>query len=324
MARYVCIVSRDHPILAGYLMVALEPDASMADEIRVVLDRRREPDEAGGGRRGPGGERRRRAGLEAVLGARSFVLVPERSAAASRRERLPVAMLNPDDEGARRAVRWPLTLALGVLGAAAVAGAMALAPPLDLAGLSRAFTTASAPEAPSGATRPAAPAARAAAAPGEPRDPRRATALSTAPGTMPPLPSPAPRDEAPPAALPPRRGAAEREPPAGAGAADAILRAPAFPGLPDVELATRSEGHGARPSILYTARVRDAGGRPVEGAEVSLVALLSDGTRREIRLDPGTRPGTYLGRAPTGDRAPEDLRIRVAVDGRRFEVPVPR
>lgn len=178
--------------------------------------------------------------------ARSFVLVPERSPVASRRERLPVAMLDPDDEGARRAVRWPVTLALGVLGAAAVAGAMALAPPLDLAGLSRAFTTASAPEAPSGATRPAAPAARVAASPDEPRDPRWATALSTAPRTMPPSPAPAPRDEAapaPPAALPPRRGAAKREPPAGAGAG----------GSADPGCCRRASIRGARPPLSVAA-----------------------------------------------------------------------
>jgi hypothetical protein len=312
MSRYVCVVSRDHPTLAGYLMVALgADDVSSQDQVRVLLDRRREASEPIGRRRASGAERRRRMEIDAELRAHRFVVVPERPPAPLNRERELTPALALDDDRSRDPVRWPMILALGFLSAAVVAGVAALAPSVDvarlprLADISRLIAPAPTPPPRAEAPPPLAPAAPEPAAPAPAHD-------------QPAAPAGIPR-----ASSPPRIAAADAERPQAAAGGESVTHAPAFPGLPRVELKRQRAGRGAGQQVVYTARVGDADGEPLVGAVVSLVAMLTDGGRREVRMAPTGAPGTYRGTMPAGTR-PQEERVRVAVDGRRFEVPVPR
>jgi hypothetical protein len=96
------------------------------------------------------------------------------------------------------------------------------------------------------------------------------------------------------------------------------------PGLPRVELvrspAPRSSGSGG----TYVVRISDTAGRPLPGAEASLVAQMGDGSAVGIPLEPGPEPGEYRATIPPHDRALRDLRVRITTSDTRFEVPVER
>lgn len=95
-----------------------------------------------------------------------------------------------------------------------------------------------------------------------------------------------------------------------------------FPGLPRVELVRRPvPGRG---SEEYSVRVSDPSGRPVSGAEVSLILTLASGTVLDIPLASGSEPGMYHGTAPPDPAAPAHLRVRVVTTDKRIEVPVTR
>lgn len=318
MARYLCVVSRDHPMLVGYMMVALAGDTSAPDEIQIVLDRRREPGASVGGADRPADpDRRHPRAVEAALRGHPYLFVPETPESPGPRKRLVTSAREPgSDRRSRAAVRWPMTVALGLLGAAIVAlGALALSPTLGI-------------ESPSRPIAPVPSRARDAAGVAETalREQQEAPlALTAAPGgdaSSPSTPAAASvAREAPRLLLPPRAVA----PSASSGAArveSPTYRAPVFPGLPRVDLASRHEERAGKGSIVYTARVRDPDGQPLAGADVSLHTVLSDGTRREIRLRPTSGPGAYRGRVSVGARFPAELRVRVVLDGRRFEVPI--
>lgn len=104
MARYICVVSRDDPMLAGYLMVALAPDAYQGDGMEVVLDRRRESGAPGSVRPPTSLERRHRHDVEATLRTRPYVFLPERPERPVARERVLVVAREPEDDRSRAAV----------------------------------------------------------------------------------------------------------------------------------------------------------------------------------------------------------------------------
>jgi hypothetical protein len=94
-----------------------------------------------------------------------------------------------------------------------------------------------------------------------------------------------------------------------------------FPGLPRVEVvrdsAAASDGRGA----AYAVRISDTAGRPLSGAEVMLLARMSDGSVENIPLGSGTEPGSYHGALP-GQSTPVDLRVRVITSDKRVEIPL--
>jgi hypothetical protein len=94
-----------------------------------------------------------------------------------------------------------------------------------------------------------------------------------------------------------------------------------FPGLPRVEVirdsASASGGRGA----AYAVRISDTAGRPLSGAEVMLLARMSDGSVENITLGSGAEPGSYQGALP-GQSAPVDLRVRVITNDKRVEIPL--
>jgi hypothetical protein len=91
-----------------------------------------------------------------------------------------------------------------------------------------------------------------------------------------------------------------------------------FPGLPRVEVVRdTSEGRGA----AYAVRISDTAGRPLSGAEVMLLARMSDGSVENITLGSGAEPGSYHGALP-GQSTPVDLRVRVITNDKRVEIPL--
>jgi hypothetical protein len=104
------------------------------------------------------------------------------------------------------------------------------------------------------------------------------------------------------------------------GAAGLKVTPPRFAGLPQVELVRNppAEGRGE----AYAVRISDTAGRPIAGAEVSLLVRMADGTALDIPLDSGPEPGTYRGTAPSSQTAPIDLRIRVITSDKRVEIPL--
>jgi hypothetical protein len=109
-------------------------------------------------------------------------------------------------------------------------------------------------------------------------------------------------------------------PPAAAESRDVV--SPRLAGLPRVDLvrdpAAASEGRVE----AYVARISDAAGQPLAGAEVSLVGSMHDGIVFDILLEPGPEPGTYRGTGPPGRSALVDLRIRVRTSDKRVEIPL--
>jgi hypothetical protein len=75
---------------------------------------------------------------------------------------------------------------------------------------------------------------------------------------------------------------------------------------------------------VYAVRVVDPSGRPVSGAEVSLLLMTAGGDELDVPLDSGSEPGVYQGTAPPGRAAPTNLRVRVVTSDRRVEVPLTR
>ncbi|HXG04883.1 MAG TPA: hypothetical protein VNO23_15900 [Candidatus Binatia bacterium] len=67
----------------------------------------------------------------------------------------------------------------------------------------------------------------------------------------------------------------------------------------------------------YVVRLTGAGRRPLSGAEVSIQGQTADGRPVQTTLAPAGEPGVHRGRLPN---IAQDLRLRVAGPGTRFEV----
>jgi len=79
-----------------------------------------------------------------------------------------------------------------------------------------------------------------------------------------------------------------------------------------------SEGGGE----AYAVRLSDPTGRPVSGAQVSLLFRMADGTLLDVPFASGAEPGTYHATVPPLDPTPVDLRIRVVTSDKRVEIPL--
>src|SRR5262244_3099723 len=74
MAQHLCIVSRDNPLLLGYLNIALEYLTRTGDELEIVIDRR--PNAAFESAAEPVGlEQRRVEGVDNLLRSRGYAIV---------------------------------------------------------------------------------------------------------------------------------------------------------------------------------------------------------------------------------------------------------
>jgi hypothetical protein len=97
---------------------------------------------------------------------------------------------------------------------------------------------------------------------------------------------------------------------------------PRLAGLPRVDLVRNPAAASEGRVEAYVARITDAAGQPLAGAEVSLVGSMEDGTVFDAPLEPGPEPGTYRGTGPPGRSALVDLRIRVRTSDKRVEIPL--
>jgi hypothetical protein len=94
-----------------------------------------------------------------------------------------------------------------------------------------------------------------------------------------------------------------------------------FPGLPRVEVVRDPAPASASRGAAYAVRISDTAGRPLSGAEVMLLARMSDGSVENIALGSGAEPGSYHGALP-GQSTPVDLRVRVITSDKRVEIPL--
>ena len=95
-----------------------------------------------------------------------------------------------------------------------------------------------------------------------------------------------------------------------------------FPGVPDVQIEWHQAPDGQATS--YTARVRDEAGRPLAANEVTLLVPIAGEGVREIPLSGPAAPGTYQGLTSNADPDLDNMRVRVVLGGKRFEIPAPR
>jgi hypothetical protein len=78
-------------------------------------------------------------------------------------------------------------------------------------------------------------------------------------------------------------------------------------------------GAGREGHTIYSIRLTDVSGRPLNGADVALVGQMADGTAVQMPLPATGEPGLYRGRVTSG-QAPRDVRLRVVASHRRFEL----
>ena len=109
-------------------------------------------------------------------------------------------------------------------------------------------------------------------------------------------------------------------PPPAAESGDVV--SPRLAGLPRVDLVRNPAAASEGRVEAYVARISDAAGQPLAGAEVSLVGSMEDGTVFDAPLEPGPEPGTYRGPGPPGRSALVDLRLRVRTSDKRVEIPL--
>ena len=168
--------------------------------------------------------------------------------------------------------------------------------------------------APPATTEPPTPTSR--VAPASPRDTRPAPAESSAP------PSAASRGRSRPAetARPSSIAPAPRQAVVVPAPAEPVSRAISsrVAGLPRVELSREPAASGG----VYAVRIVDPAGKPLEDAEVLLLARMPDGTVENVRMDFSPDHGTYRGALPPARSSPVDLRVRVITGDKRVEIPL--
>ncbi|HET7875750.1 MAG TPA: hypothetical protein VFN71_09505 [Methylomirabilota bacterium] len=330
MARLLCIVSREQPLLYGYLTTALSEELGPEDKLELILDRRRERRRPGTrASREPQVDRRQNPTTDETIEFHGFAVVaPDaqrpRSVDPSALEQT-IARLARAAQRRRRHRRARWSRASWILGAFALvilslAGALAVADRSGrLSGMTanvetrahaifdktaQALGVAPEPARPAESPTPAAP------PPEEPDTlppPRLPGLLEEATGA--PAPAPLPPVQRP--KVPARRA----KPPSAPDVGGPNLTA--FAGLPRIEVIGRSQ---TRERISYTLRLSDDAGKPLGGADVSIEGRTADGTAFRERLTPAGPPGTY--RATLRAAGPSDFRVRVVLGDKRFEVPL--
>ena len=88
-----------------------------------------------------------------------------------------------------------------------------------------------------------------------------------------------------------------------------------------VQLTSQPEEPRTKGKISYTLRLSDPTGAPVTGAQVTLSGRMADGMSVLAPLRAAPEPGVYRGEVLFTMEGPWELRVRVARQGRRFELP---
>jgi len=88
-----------------------------------------------------------------------------------------------------------------------------------------------------------------------------------------------------------------------------------------VELASQPEQPRTKGKTSYTLQLIDPAGAPVTGAQVTLSGRMADGMSVLAPLRAAPEPGVYRGEVLFTMEGPWELRVRVARQERRFELP---
>jgi hypothetical protein len=88
-----------------------------------------------------------------------------------------------------------------------------------------------------------------------------------------------------------------------------------------VELTSQPEQPRTKGKTSCTLRLIDPAGAPVTGAQVTLSGRMADGMSVLAPLRAAPEPGVYRGEVLFTMEGPWELRVRVARQGRRFELP---
>lgn len=88
-----------------------------------------------------------------------------------------------------------------------------------------------------------------------------------------------------------------------------------------VELTSQPEQPRTKGKTSYTVRLIDRTGAPVTGAQVTLSGRMADGMGVLAPLRAAPEPGVYRGEVLFTMEGPWELRVRVARQGWRFELP---
>jgi hypothetical protein len=354
--RRLCIVARRRPLRWPALVEALQISLDPEERLEIIVDRRHKHAATNVPNGSAGVERRRPPGVSLGLKMDGFAIVPppgapspttrdasrpqplarspkrevtfEADASGDRSVDFPIGeRLAPravadflDDDldevlatrRARPRSRW---VAAAMTGLVAGASLVVLASRIDTVALWAHRPLTGPPAADRVERPPAAPLGSPERVPAESdgvQEPARADTAGP-PVVLPPAPAAPASIEAD--AGPPRR--AVTPPARQAAPARRSPRTPRFPGVPEVTL-VRGPGQGAD----YTVLIADAAGRPLPGAEVSLVGRRPNGTVFDTPLGPGREPGTYLGGVPRDGGEFVDLRVRVVMGDKRVEIPV--
>ncbi len=338
--RRLCIVARD-PLLSGVFIAALTTALSPRDELEIIVDRRR----AGPPTDQSSIERRHRPHVVHALERDGFALVPTPSTQAAEPSNLnlprvlgasPIerlALKEADERKLERILefkrrrhvrRWLILawlmnailvlLVLSPVVKTRMSRARPAAPPSSIVAPVPpvAETPLPKPAPPVAETPSSNPAVRAL--------PRASRESPEAEGrredTTLPRGAPGPSAVAPPRALP---GPSAVAPPPKGMAFKTTSPQVAWPQVDVVRNRTPTSEGGDE---AYGVRLADTAGRPLAGAEVSLLIRMADGTLLDVPLGSGPELGTYHVTIPALQPAPVDLRIRVVTSDRRVEIPL--
>ncbi len=89
-----------------------------------------------------------------------------------------------------------------------------------------------------------------------------------------------------------------------------------------VELTSSPSRPGTNGPTEYVVRLADGTGQPVIGAQVTLRGGMADGMSVAAPLRPAKEPGMYRGRVLFTMEGKWELTLRVAREGKRFELPL--
>lgn len=89
-----------------------------------------------------------------------------------------------------------------------------------------------------------------------------------------------------------------------------------------VELTSSPGRPGTNGQTEYVVRLVDGAGRPVVGAQVTIRGGMADGMSVVAPLRPAGEAGVYRGRVLFTMEGRWDLTLRVAREGKRFELPL--
>jgi len=313
MPRILCIVSREQPLLYGYLTTVFASQADCGDEVELILDRRHEQSPRDAGPENLLADRRRHPEIDEAIRSQGVALV--RVGAITRRPaRRPRSRL--------RAGAFAL-VALGAAGILTLAFAQSGRLQSVIASLgvrisyildhfTQTKQTVRSPEdmprVPFPRVRRGEESESPAAGTSEPTE--QAPGRSGADPARSRAPQATRQDPSPTVAAPPR--------PAPVTAVVGGVNLAVYRGLPRTGPSSRP------PAVSYTVHLSDRAGKPLIGAQVSLEGSTPEGRALHEPLSPARRLGTYTGSVRVEGLEPPELRVRVTLGSTRFEVPLPQ